>query len=201
VTRFVSGANLYKLTPGVRAAWMEILRRVPRATISLYPFGPAWSGDYDSTRLLQMLERDADRAGIAHSRIEIRAPFGSVPEMKQHLATCDVYLDSFPFSGVNSVLDPITCGVPVVSLRGASFRANMGASVLDDLGLSDLAAHDVGAYVDVAVRLGTDVDHRASVVARLRESLAAGRSRLWDSEWCSREFARLFDEMETLRPG
>ena len=200
-TRFVSGANYYKLTPGVRRAWMQLLARVPGATLSLYPFGPAWSDGYDSDRLLRLLERDADRAGVADERLSISAAFATVADMKRFLGMHDVYLDSFPFSGINSVLDPLTCGLPVVSLRGTNFRSRMGASALEDLGLEGLVGEDVEGYLAIAERLGKDPAQLRLWRNRIRGAIAAGKSKLWDSQWCSAEFARLFDEMEARTSG
>lgn len=194
--RFVSGANCYKLTPEVRGAWMKLLARVPGSTLSLYPFGPAWSNQYDTERLLRLLERDLDREGIDHERLSVNAAFPTVAEMKQFLRGHDVYLDSFPFSGINSVLDPLSLGIPVVSLRGDSFRSRMGASALDDLDLGELAADDVEGYLAIAARLGNEPAHLGKWRTRLREALRARRSKLWDAAWYSSEFARLFDVME-----
>ena len=199
--RFVSGANVYKLTPGVRRTWMQLLARVPGATLSLYPFGPAWSNVYDSDRLLRLLERDAAQAGVDEGRLSINAAFESVADMKQYLGMHDIYLDSFPFSGINSVLDPLTCGLPVVSLRGNNFRSRMGASALEDLGLGELVGEDVEGYLAIAERLGRDPAELRRWRNRIRDAITAGRSKLWDSQWCSSEFARLFDEMEAATGG
>jgi glycosyltransferase involved in cell wall biosynthesis len=194
--RYVSGANYYKLTPEVRRTWMQLLARVPGSTLSLYPFGPAWSNRYDTERLLALLERDANREGIDHERLSIHASFPTVADMKLFLSGHDIYLDSFPFSGINSVLDPLSLGIPVVSLRGDSFRSRMGASALDDLGLGALAADDLAGYLDVAARLGNEPAHLGEWRTRLREALRARRAKLWDAAWYSSEFARLFDVME-----
>jgi glycosyltransferase involved in cell wall biosynthesis len=200
-TRYVSGANYYKLTPEVRRTWMELLARVPGATLSLYPFGPAWSNQYDTDRLLRLIEIDADRAGVDHERLSIHEAFPSIADMKQFLRGHDVYLDSFPFSGINSVLDPLSLGLPVVSLRGDSFRSRMGASALEDLGLGGLAADDVEGYLAIAARLGREPGWLGEWRTRLREALRARRSKLWNAAWYSSEFARLFDVMEEAGTG
>jgi hypothetical protein len=194
--RFVSGANCYKLSPQTRRTWIELLQRVPGASLSLYPFGPAWGDSYDAPRLVQAFRTEAVDGGVDPARITIVRPFSSVQEIPEFLGQHDVYLDSFPFSGINSVLDPLLLGIPVVSLQGSTFRGNLGASVLQELGVGELLAASREDYLEIAVRLVTDPIFKSGVESRIRGALASTRVRLWDSAWFSSEFERLFALME-----
>jgi predicted O-linked N-acetylglucosamine transferase (SPINDLY family) len=106
------------------------------------------------------------------------------------LRLADVYLDSFPFSGVNSLLDPLDVGLPPVVMEGNSFRSLMAPSLMRELNEPELIAADEAGYLAQAVRLAYDASLRAAVSARIKAAMAA-RPRFVDSEWYSGEVDRL----------
>ena len=188
--KFVSGANFYKLTPRTISTWLDILCVIPDSTLTLYPFGPAWSSNYHSGQFFNKIKSEAFKRSISIDRIQILPSFKGLDDMKEFLKTMDVYLDSFPFSGINSLLDPLSVGLPVVSLQGASFRSNMGASVLTELNLTCLLAKSVEDYIELCKRLSSDFIFYNDISRRI--SLNLRKSRLYDSEWCSTEFSKIF---------
>jgi predicted O-linked N-acetylglucosamine transferase (SPINDLY family) len=64
-------------------------------------------------------------------------------------------------------------GVPVVTLRGDRHAARVGASLLGELGLTDLVADTVEAYVDTAVALAGDRARLSRWRRSLRPLMAA----------------------------
>jgi hypothetical protein len=102
---------------------------------------------------------------LAH-RIEIRPRLG-LPEYLAALDEVDIALDSHPFSGATSTLDCLWQGVPVVTLAGVLPFSRSTASINVALGLRDLVACDVSAFV-----------HKASSLADDRTRLRALRSTL-----------------------
>ena len=98
-----------------------------------------------------------------------------------------------------SSFEALWMGVPVVTLAGDRFVGRVGASLLAQLGLDDLVAPDISAYVDRASSLAADRGRlamlRADLRGRLRASLLCDPGRyarsiedayraLW-REWCS----------------
>jgi hypothetical protein len=198
--RLVSGANYYKLTPRTRATWMRLLATLPEATLSLYPFGPAWSSQYDAGLLQRVLARDARAAGVDIARVHLLDAFPTVNAMREFLGTMDLYLDSFPFSGVNSVLDPLMAGLPVVTLAGDSFRSNLGASVLNETGFPEWVAATPERYVSIVCGLVSDAASLGTAKQRVYEAMQRG-SRFFDSPWYSAQFAKIFEDIAAGRPG
>lgn len=196
--RFVSGANYYKLTPGVRRTWLRLLASLPEAVLHLYPFGPAWTSSYDAGRLVRILQREARAAGVAMERIRLLQPFPSVADMHRFLGTMDVYLDSFPFTGINSVLDALSSGIPVVVLAGDSFRSNMGPSAVHEIGFPEWVAANEADYVAIARALVSDREGLARVKERVYEAMQKG-TRLYDAGWFSREFGRIMEDIAAAR--
>jgi predicted O-linked N-acetylglucosamine transferase (SPINDLY family) len=164
---FGSFNHVAKLNPGTIAVWADILARVPGARLVLKS-GPL---DRAETRL-RVLEC-FERHGVAAARIAVedwRADRAS------HLATyagIDVALDTFPYNGTTTTCEALWMGVPVVSRVGTVHMSRVGASLLDCIGLGELAARSDAAYVATAVALAHDGPRRARLRAGLRERLRA----------------------------
>ncbi|HAJ60982.1 MAG TPA: glycosyl transferase family 1 [Cyanobacteria bacterium UBA8543] len=77
---------------------------------------------------------------------------------------CDVYLDSFGFSGGNTTLDAIACNLPIVTCPGEFMRGRLSYAMLTRLGLSETIAQDEAEYIDIAVRLGLEPAWREQIV-------------------------------------
>lgn len=91
-------------------------------------------------------------------------------------------------------------GVPVMTIRGESFRARVSESILHGAGLDEFVGRDAPDFVERCVRLAGDVARLAELRTTLRPRLAA--SRLTDGvafahafraalrhawrEWCAR---------------
>ncbi len=64
-------------------------------------------------------------------------------------------------------------GVPAVTLAGDRHVSRVGASLLTAVGLPELIARTEDEYVDVAVRLASDLPKLAELRAGLRGRMAA----------------------------
>jgi CRISPR-associated protein Csy1 len=89
---------------------------------------------------------------------------------------CDLMLDTLYWSGGQTSVDALDCGVPVVTLPGASMRGRQSAGMLRLIGAEALIARDVDDYVRIATRLCADPAWRAEQATKVRE----GSSRLFD---------------------
>jgi predicted O-linked N-acetylglucosamine transferase (SPINDLY family) len=87
----------------------------------------------------------------------------------------DVYLDSVGWSGGNTTLEAATCGMPIVTWPGALMRGRHSAAILKQMGLDQYIAPHAQAYVDLAVRLGTDAAARAEAA----QLVTSNRGRLF----------------------
>ncbi|WP_175940339.1 tetratricopeptide repeat protein [Caballeronia sp. BCC1704] len=83
----------------------------------------------------------------------------------------DIGLDTFPYNGHTTTLDALWMGVPVPSRAGETACSRAGLSLLMNLGLSELVAHDDAAYVDIVTRLAGDIARLAGLRASLRPRL------------------------------
>lgn len=75
-------------------------------------------------------------------------------------------IDSYPFTGCNSVHDLLYSGVPVVSLEGKHWRSRVGPALITRAGLGFLVAQDVDAFRQtiVGMMLGREVRAQARTI-------------------------------------
>jgi protein O-GlcNAc transferase len=97
-------------------------------------------------------------------------------------------LDTVHFNGMNTSLEAFAVGTPVVTMPATFQRGRHTQAMYRRMGLGDLIAADARSYVDMAVRLANDPDHRAEVSRRI---LGANRA-LFEDELVVREFERFF---------
>ena len=83
---------------------------------------------------------------------------------------CDVFLDSFHWSGGVTTFDALALGVPVVTLPGTRMRGRQSYGMLKELGIEDTIASNVDDYVRIACGLGRDPAWRKDLSARILEA-------------------------------
>ncbi len=87
----------------------------------------------------------AERHGVAPDRLV----FAPLEPYRQHLARidlADIVLDTLFHTGGATTLDALKTGVPVLTRRGETPAARVGASLLTAAGAADLIAEDIAAY-------------------------------------------------------
>lgn len=179
--------NPSKITPAVFAAWMHILAAVPGSVL--------WVLDEDERAVLN-LQQHAQELGVAPARIV----FARRTEREDYLAklgAADLFLDTWPYNAGTTASDALWMGLPVLTLQGQAFAARVASSLLKAMDLPELIAHEVEAYMALAVGLATQADKLAEV----REKLARNRhgSRLFDTAAFTRSLERAYLEMQNAR--
>jgi protein O-GlcNAc transferase len=175
---FGSFNNPAKLSPATLDVWARLLNRLPQSRLLLKgkPFADA------TTRAL-LLSRLEER-GLAAERVELVA---WIPSQAAHLALynrLDIALDPFPYNGTTTTCEALCMGVPVVTLCGDRHAGRVGASLLNQVGLTDWIAGSIDEYLEIAVNFAG----APSQLAELRHDL---RPRLSRSPLCDgRKFAR-----------
>lgn len=84
----------------------------------------------------------------------------------------DVFLDSLEWSGGVTTLEAIACGLPIVTLPGRFMRARHSYGILRQLGVVDTIAGDKEEYVEIAVRLGVDLEWRTQILEKMKANHA-----------------------------
>jgi protein O-GlcNAc transferase len=184
---FGSFSNLAKVTPGVLGLWLEILGEIPDAT--LYLKARSLGEEAVRNRVLDF----AAKAGIESHRLRLEG-WRPLDAYLASYADIDIALDPFPYNGTTTTCEALIMGVPVVSLRGNSHRARVGASLLTQVGRSEWIAETPGDYRSIACR-------QAGGVEAIRSGRQALRDQVMGSPLCdARDFAQRFVEA-IIAPG
>ena len=172
----------------------------------------AWCGVLDASDSRAELQHFPGSKGGAAASIEVavRKEFGARAGYELHTAMprgvllrrlqeADVLLDSFPFSGFNTLVDALSLSLPVVTLRRPGFAGGIGAAVMSRLGCAEeCVAETVEEYVAKAARLGRDAGLRIAVRERLaRERVLA----VLCDEQLSEHFTAAVEWMRAEGPG
>ncbi|MHC5860777.1 glycosyltransferase [Nostoc sp.] len=193
---FVSGANFFKIIPELINTWAKIISGVPNSVLVLLPFGPNWSNNYPKKAFINHLIKVLSKYGIPAEQLIVLDP-QPVPnreEVKEYFKIADVYLDSYPFAGTTSLVEPLQVNLPVIARRGSSFRSAMGAAMVQVLDVPDLVADSEESYIQLAIALGNNPKLRQQKSAQIKEKMQGNPSFL-DSRSYSAKIGNLFQEL------
>jgi protein O-GlcNAc transferase len=168
----VCAGTPYKYDPQHDRIFVEIARGLGRCQF-LFFHDPH---ENVSAKLQERLEFEFARHDMDFREYGVFIPRQTRPAFYGILQRADVYLDTIGFSGFNTAMQAIECGLPIVSLEGRFMRGRFASGVLKRLGLSELVAQTGERYVELTVKLGQDAEYRRDVRARI----VASRDVLFD---------------------
>lgn len=152
----------YKIGPELFGRWCRILQRVPGSVLWLLE-GPAEVADN--------LRRAAVERGIAAERLVFAPRLPGPAHLARH-RLADLFLDSSPVGAHTTASDALWAGLPVLTVPGRSFAGRVAASLLQAVGLPELALPDWEAYEAAARSLAENPAELAALKRRLEEARA-----------------------------
>ncbi|XP_047307864.1 probable UDP-N-acetylglucosamine--peptide N-acetylglucosaminyltransferase SPINDLY [Impatiens glandulifera] len=158
---FGSFNNLAKMTPKVLEVWAKILCAIPnsRLIVKCKPF----CCDSVRQRFLSTLQQ----LGLESSRVDLLPLILLNHDHMQAYALMDISLDTFPYAGTTTTCESLYMGVPCVTMKGSVHAHNVGVSLLNTVGLGHLVAKTEDEYIQLSVKLASDI----TALAKLRMSL------------------------------
>jgi predicted O-linked N-acetylglucosamine transferase (SPINDLY family) len=168
----------FKYLPQYDWVFPAIARQVPRARFVFL------RGEV----LRQRLIRAFSHAGLA---IETYCDFRRVLAREDYLAVnqlCDLYLDTFDWSGGNTSLEALACHLPIITCAGEFMRGRHTDSFLKMIGVTETIAANPEDYVQIAARLGTDAEERD----RIKAKIIVQGDRLYDDPDCVRGLEQFY---------
>jgi CRISPR-associated protein Csy1 len=185
-TLYLVPQSLFKIHPDNDALLAEVMARDANGRLVIF------AAPYDTvTRAFHArLTASLARHGLELDDRVIFLPYMPHAEFLRVNTLCDVMLDTLHWSGGNTSLDALACGLPVVTLPGHLMRGRQSMAMLRLLGVEELIARDVADYVDIAVRVGGDREFRAALSARIK----AGLPTLFDRDEPIRELEAFLEK-------
>ena len=171
---FLCPQSLFKIHPDNDELLAQVLTASPDALLVLFSGRHPAITDQAMRRLTRTFERH---------QLSIRERTRVLPQLghDDYLRVnriCDAMLDTLHWSGGNTSLDALACGLPIVTLPGAFMRGRQSAGMLALLGVGDeLVARDRAGYATIASRLAADPAWRRDLRHRIDER----QERLFDS--------------------
>ena len=163
-TLYLVPQSLFKIHPDTDDLVAQVLARDPEG-VAVFLVSPLEA----VTRAFAVrLAKTLGGRGVALADRVLFLPRLSHGDYLRVNAACDVMLDTPHWSGGNTSLDAIACGLPIVTCPGDLMRSRQSAAMLEMLGVPELVARDSGEYVEVAARVGRDPQWRRALSARIR---------------------------------
>jgi predicted O-linked N-acetylglucosamine transferase (SPINDLY family) len=147
----------------------EIARRLGRCRLLFFTH---WNRAL-SQRLAERLRAAFDARGVDYERVVTFLPWQPAAGFKALLARATLYLDTIGFSGFNTALHAVECGLPLVTREGRFMRGRLASGILKRLGLAELVTPTNEAYIELAVRLVADAGQRRLLAERMAERRAS----------------------------
>ena len=169
---FFNAASCFKMPLELLQAWARLLKEVPEAYLCLLPFNPNWTNKLPEASFNRVLEGVLNEAGVKSSRVVIGPSLPNRAAVMEFERIADVYLDTFPFAGSISTVDPLQLGVPVVACDGKTTRSRCSGAQLREIGMEELVARSEEEYLQKAIRLARDVEYRKDVSSRIQEAMS-----------------------------
>ena len=140
--------NFMKINEECLKVWGRILKKLPQAQLILQD--AAVDSPLRVTTILEMIEGlklPAKRIFVRTGKRDYLGDYGDI----------DIALDTFPYAGGASTATALYMGVPVVTMRGETHAARLGASMLTAAGHAEWIADDARTYENLAVRMAEDI--------------------------------------------
>ncbi|MBD2103008.1 tetratricopeptide repeat protein [Leptolyngbya sp. FACHB-261] len=174
---YLSCQSLFKYLPQYDFVFAEIARRVPQAQFAFLGSPKA--------RVTQQFQRRLQRA-FANISLKSEDYCVILPQqndwhdfLRLNLVA-DIFLDTFSWSGFNTAMEAVACGLPIVTCPGQFMRGRHSFAVLKMLGITETVAKDESEYIEIAVKLALEEKWRCELRQRINNS----HDRLYEDKVC-----------------
>lgn len=173
---YLSCQTLFKYLPQHDYILAAIAQQVPQAQFAFISHkNPAITEQFS-----QRLQRAFANYGLNSQDYCVLLPRLGHRDYLSLNCIADVFLDTFSWSGGNTALEAIACGLPIVTCPGTMMRSRHSYAVLKMMEITETVASNEADYIEIAVRLGLDSKWRN----QLKEKIVTNRSYVYQSVAC-----------------
>jgi predicted O-linked N-acetylglucosamine transferase (SPINDLY family) len=178
-----------KIRPEMDSVFASLLRDDPKAVLVFT------RADYPPSKTLQ--QRLRSHLPEAFHRV-LFLPTLKPKDAHALLLAVDCCLDSFPLTGMSSSFDGILLGAPIVTLPSTTPFGRWTSAIYDLLDVQGLTARSTQEYLEIAMRLASDLQFRS----HKRQEILSKASQLVERRAGAQEFQHfLLDAWERYLKG
>jgi len=160
---FGSFNNFSKLTDRILRLWLRIVRAVPGSRLLL-------KNSSEKLNALRMTWRRLLHFGFHPEEFVLES---STAEYLSRYQDVDIALDTYLYPGGGTTCDALYMGVPVITRYGRRHGTRFGYSLLENIGLGELACKDDEEYVAKAIALANDPELLAALHVQIPKMFQA----------------------------
>ena len=179
---YLCAQSLYKYLPQFDIVFARTARQVPD---SQFVFFASQHSTELTEKFRRRIERTFAKEGIDSSPYVLMLPRSDNATFQAIARISDIFLDSIEWSGCNTTLESMVCGLPAITCKGAAMRGRHTYAFLKMMEFDELIAEDVTSYIALAVRLGKERAWREQI----RSELSVRLPRLFGDMACVRGLA------------
>jgi len=162
----------FKYAPKHDRMFAEIARRLGRCRFVFFMHHPTGLSEKLRDRIRTALTRN----GVDAEKVLAFIPMQNTAEFYGLLSRAHVLLDTIGFSGFNTAMQAVECGLPIVTREGRFLRGRLASGILKRMELQELVAATEENYVELAVTLCRNAEYRTHI----RRRIEAGRHALFE---------------------
>ena len=180
---FCSFNNTFKLTPSTFDSWARILSHVEGSILMVFV----------NSELSQInLTKELVGRGISAKRIIFSKRLDR-PEYLARYKLADLFLDTHPYNAGTTASDALKMGLPMITMKGKSYQARMGASIVNSVGIQELITNSPEEYESLAIELATNPDKLKIIKKKLKVNLSL--TPLFDTKLFTRNLEKAYSEI------
>ena len=153
----------FKYAPGHDDVYPAIARALGACQLVFFELNPRGARE----ALISRLKAAFARAGLDYERYVTFVPPLVRPAFYGLMKRADVLLDTIGFSGFNTAMQAVECGLPIVAWEGRFMRGRFASGVVKRMKLDEVVAKSEKEYIALAAKLAGDTAYREQIRARI----------------------------------
>ena len=175
--------NTYKFTPTTFDSWTKILKAVDDSVLIVFT-------NHELSKI--NLTKEIVKRGVDSSRLIFGASLAR-PDYMARYCVADLFLDTQPYNAGTTASDALRMGLPMITLKGKSYQARMGASIVNALNLPELITSTPEEYESLAIELATNPEKLHAIKAKLNDNLSTAP--LYDTKLFTKNLESAYTQM------
>ena len=162
---------LFKYAPQYDWVLIDIVKRLGTCKLVFFNYQKNWVAIFK-----KRLEIAFNESGLLIDDYVTFVPWLKLTEFYGLMKQADVFLDTIGFSGFNTAMQAIDCGLPIVTKEGEFMRGRLASGILKRMDMQELISESEDEYIDLVVKLVQDKNYRDAI----KRTLIKKREILYD---------------------